>query len=398
MINKYKEFLNQTNNQIAASILTLADIIKQKLNNIPDPVPEPTSIPDPKPIPEQPKFPISKEIIPKLGPNNKELKISDENIDVSNLRSQLQDGDHVLFERGKTFKGVFGELLSGTDESDFVIGSFGNGDIPAPTFICPPQEVFFTNFKASRKNIFIQDLEIIADRPNQETGDSALECLSGINRLIIQRCVINGFHNNLVIQSFKGSEINNISLINNQILNAYSFPDKGHSQGFYGEGINGLTILGNIFDHNGWNESFDDNATIFNHNIYLSDCNNILIEENYIENASSIGLKFASSGSDKSNNIQVINNKFFFGEVGISMGGNAKGPNRFVNILIESNSFDEIGSTQPTHRSLSWGIDAFDIKDGIIKDNKFFNTPNFDNTFLVRLGSDNNNVTEKNNV
>ena len=69
-------------------------------------------------------------------------------------------------------------------------------------------------------------------------------------------------------------------------------------QGLYVQGVNGIQLMENVFDHNGWNENASGSkATIFNHNTYMrADNDNVVVIGNVFSNASSHGLQARSGG------------------------------------------------------------------------------------------------------
>src|SRR5213078_3539973 len=109
--------------------------------------------------------------------------------------------------------------------------------------------------------------------------------------------------------------ITNFTLRRSIITDAYV--TSGHSQGAIFSGVNGLTIEGNVFDHNGWNEQVAGAvATKFNHNVYVvADNKNVVVKDNIIANASSHGLTARSGG-------KISGNIFINNPIGMSFGFN----------------------------------------------------------------------------
>lgn len=146
--------------------------------------------------------------------------------------------------------------------------------------------------------------------------------------------------------------------------------------GIFAGGVGGLLIEGNVFDENGWNPDVPGAcATIYNHNMYLSGNEQLTIRDNLVLRASSIGVKLSSGQAGDSTDILIENNLFAEGEIGVSMGGNADTPYRFVDAQIRDNVFTDIGRGQPTTRTLSWYMDIIDNDRTQITGNLLVNQP-----------------------
>lgn len=199
--------------------------------------------------------------------------------------------------------------------------------------------------------------------------------------ILIEDCHFDWFRNNVIQSSpANGGEIlTEIIVRRNIITNNYS--TDSHSQGLYTSHVS-MLLEENIFDHNGWykqgssNDQEEGMATMFNHDTYFTDTRNTIFRKNLFLRPSSIGTKFTSNSSDDTDeinawNILLDNNLYIEGEVAISMGGNTDyddGP-RWENIFIINNVIMHVGRTQPTNRTLGWGIDIDDWKTGLVKGN-----------------------------
>lgn len=197
----------------------------------------------------------------------------------------------------------------------------------------------------------------------------------------------------------------NIVLRRNSFLDSYS--TTSHSQGLYAENVT-MKLEENIFDHNGWLKQADKDigkkqgaATIFNHNIYFANSNNVEIVNNVFLRSSSIQNKFtANKGKHSSTNIIIKNNLYLDGEIGISAGGNKTGAYRFKDYKIIDNVMLNIGRSQPTGRTLGWGLDITDWDGGIVKNNYFLNqnSPKVDNTFGIHISGTSQDITIGENI
>jgi hypothetical protein len=169
----------------------------------------------------------------------------------------------------------------------------------------------------------------------------------------------------------------------NLFTNNYS--TQSHAQGLYSDRVS-IWLEENIFDHNGWYKQGDTHfsdqaegkATMFNHNTYFGATRDTVFRNNLFLRASSIGNKFTSNTTSGINeiktwNVLIDNNLYVEGEVGISLGGNSdqnNGP-RWRNIQVTNNVLMHIGRTQPTLRTLGWGLDVQDWDGGRVTGNIF---------------------------
>ena len=198
----------------------------------------------------------------------------------------------------------------------------------------------------------------------------------------------------------------------NIFTNNYS--TKGHAQGLYSDRIS-IWLEENIFDHNGWYKQGDTHfsdpaegkATMFNHNTYFGEARDTVFRNNLFLRASSIGNKFTSNTASGLNeekvwNVLVDNNLYVEGEVGISLGGNDdqnNGP-RWRNIHVTNNVLMHIGRTQPTLRTLGWGLDVQDWDGGLVTGNIFtaWGDSTLNNNYAISANGNMNDVSYTGNI
>jgi hypothetical protein len=105
--------------------------------------------------------------------------------------------------------------------------------------------------------------------------------------------------------------ITNIGFRRNVITDAFT-RHGGNSEGLFAESVNGLTLDGNVFDHNGWGNGKP--QTMFNHNAYIrSTTTGLVAINNVFSNASSHGLQARGGG-------HVEGNVFIDNPIGLSFG------------------------------------------------------------------------------
>jgi len=225
-----------------------------------------------------------------------------------------------------------------------------------------------------------------------------------VDSILLEDNVFSYFTNNIQINGKRESR--NIIIRRNQILNSYS--TTSHSQGIFASQIS-MLVEENLFDHNGWYSKEDSKgkATIFNHNLYLTDVSNSFFINNIISRSSSLGIKFKTklrNGYNEANiyDIWVENNLLIGGEVGLSIGGNKDYGDgyRFKNITVLDNVFLNIGFEQPTGRTLAWSIDANDWNGGTIAKNYILynDNPDVGNVRAIMVKGQSKNIDIYSNV
>jgi hypothetical protein len=142
---------------------------------------------------------------------------------------------------------------------------------------------------------------------------------AGIHRLspgesfLIEDCVFEGFGTGLVVHGFY-EMIEGVTIRRSVIADNAPRSGRGHGQGIFIDLVDGLLIEENLIDRNGWRAANRSDATIFNHNIYLTaDNENVVVRRNIIARASSHGLQARAGGI-------VEDNVFVGNPIGMSYG------------------------------------------------------------------------------
>ena len=188
-------------------------------------------------------------------------------------------------------------------------------------------------------------------------------------------------------------------IVANRCMTRNTYSETSHQQGFYSGGSDLIMFDDCIFDHDGWfkqrekeiqlNTKAEGRATYFNHNMYASNVDYLWLRNPIFMRASSIGTKLTSNGvkgadvdSITSSYVLIENPYYLEGEIGISAGGNVdhNTGSRWNHMYIIDPVFEAIGHSQPTNRSLAWGVDVQDWKQGAVVNPLF-------------IPSDNNNLT-----
>jgi endoglucanase len=199
-------------------------------------------------------------------------------------------------------------------------------------------------------------------------------------------------YTDFIVQTYGTGVYKNVEIRRNIVVDAYHVGTCGQNSayrpsGIYTSHVNGLVFEGNFYDHNGWNESVPTAcATMYNHNFYVNG-NDMVLKDNLITRGSSMAIKTVADGVGDVNRMIIDNNFMYDGEIGISAGGNATGNYRYVDTVIKNNVFSEIGKSNNTNRSFSWGLDIQDHDRSLVENNYFLNQPWYTNSYGIEISS-----------
>ncbi len=241
--------------------------------------------------------------------------------------SLLQNGsaDEMLLECGNVWNDSLGVwTVSGRSAADpIVVGSYGSG--ARPLLETGAQDGVIVGMTSARQVNYVDfiglDFSANARDPGSpdftsaaaETGCYGFYMAARTTGLTIEDCRISDYATDISVEPYFGS-VTNLTIRRSEILDAYS-ANGSHSEGLYANGVQGLVLQGNVFDHDGWNASVPGaEATIFNHDAYLSSDNSgVVVTDNIFADASSHGLQ-ARSGGD------IESNLFLNDPIGMSFG------------------------------------------------------------------------------
>ncbi|MDC7222065.1 MAG: hypothetical protein PQJ59_19205 [Spirochaetales bacterium] len=342
-------------------------------------------------------------------------------------------GDWILFKRGEEFTASLAPISGLSTDYPALIAAYGSSGVrpiisPVVNDSDDTDKIEYSSCvslfcRRGRDciNSVILNLDFynsakdpdLGDPENTSSGGMGIMALGEgseegtIQNILLEGCRFRYFDNN-TIQKLSDGVIENFIIKRCQILDNYKYTtDNGHSQGLYCSYIDGLFLIENVFDHNGWlnqassTEDLLGEGTMFNHNTYFTDCSNVEFYHNISLRPSSIHHKFtAQNGEASATNIEMNRNILVDGEVGISLGGNDSTPYRFKDILVYGNLVTEQGRTRPTNRYLGWGIDVQDWDGGYVLNNlvvNFYDQGDNNNNYGFSLTGGFRDVIVKNN-
>jgi len=335
---------------------------------------------------------------------------------LSRAASLVRDGknDFILLERGATFREqTLGRFKSGQDATHpLVLASYGDSTVlprvEASTF-------FLNHDGQARSFVAVVGLHFVstgrdpAGAGYAATNDGVFRYVGSGRNLLIEGCHLE--YGGIVVESYGSGTYRDVEVRRNVIEKAYHADTcspgnpNGSStyrpSGMYASHVERLTIEGNLFDHNGWNRDVATAcATIYNHNLYLNGTD-VVIRDNVLSRASSIHIKLRSDATGDMVGTVIENNHFVEGEIGVSIGGNSDEPYRFGSSTIRRNVLSDIGRSQPTTRTLAWGMEILDNDVLLVEDNCFLNQrqKSVDNSYAIAVGAETNrDVTIRENL
>jgi len=185
-----------------------------------------------------------------------------------------------------------------------VITSYGDGE--RPRLNTPASEAGLVRqggngSPATIDHVWIVGIALVSTGYNGDQQNSGISFLGQSSNILVEDCLVQGYKDNLAFQCNPSVMMQNITIRRNVIVDAFSKESNGHSQGIYCDGINGLNIIENVFDHNGWKEDVAP-ANIFNHNMYItSDNAGVVVRGNISSRAASHGLQCRPGGAVEEN-------------------------------------------------------------------------------------------------
>lgn len=282
-------------------------------------------------------------------------------------QSLLRDDmpDWMLLRRGDTWveerlAGAYndGFAIGGRAETEpMVIGAYGSGTARPRIVYGGREGAFWGSGEGSEvENLALIGIEFEGNREDGKQPDTGFSLTAASSNLLIEDCVFEKFGTGVSIRGYYRT-IHNVTLRRSQIVDNSPFTDR--SQGIYVANTHKLLIEENLIDHNGWKNADRSDATLQNHNIYLTNLTrDVVVRRNIIANASSHGLQARSGG--------IIEDNVFVGNpISLSFGlvNGADLVPGGVSGRISGNLFLESSDIAPGV-ARGWAIEVANIKPG----------------------------------
>ena len=139
-------------------------------------------------------------------------------------------------------------------------------------------------------------------------GTYGVNLVGAVSDFLVEDCSFQYFRTGLAVQSYSAfGNPSGVRVRRSVVADSYApnYDAGGNyitSEGIYADGVSGLTLEDNVFDHNGWADaaysSLNCNPSIYNHDAYLNVHNdNVVVTGNTFANAASHGLQARAAGS-----------------------------------------------------------------------------------------------------
>lgn len=274
---------------------------------------------------------------------------------IEKAKQLVRDGypDHILLKRGDSW--VLGDGLdsfySGRNAREPMVVSYYGEEGDRPLIKTEKSLVHIQDLE--RSHLAFVGLELYAYKhdPNSpvyesEKGFSGISFInaSGEN-ILIEDCKFNYMAMGAYTTG-KGKNMKNFRFRRNIIIHSWA-GDSYHIhelrtrvQGMYISGVDGILIEENLFDHNGWDEQIEGaGATMYNHNIYMSELNpspeRIFVLNNILARGSAHGLQLRSGGF-------VEENLFIRNAINLNLGYHVSSSIKGAFAVVENNVFQEV--------------------------------------------------------
>ncbi len=280
---------------------------------------------------------------------------------------QLRDGrpDHLLLRTGDVWDETFPKWrLSGRSEQEpILLGKYGPND--KPLIRAGSGSGFRTAENVS--HLAIVGLSFFAhtrDPYNTATftgtaGGDGMAFLGDVHDLLIENVTVDQFTKNIVFTSSYG-RTTDVRIRRSIVTDAYN------GSGVYINGVDGITIEGSIFDHNGWNEIVEIPSQRIDHNVYFSaDNSGVVVRDNLLVDGGMHGLQARAGGI-------IRDNLFVRNPIGMTFGiaGGAMSHAGGASGEVSGNAF--VGGRDVGGEARGWAIELGNIRAGgntIVRDN-----------------------------
>lgn len=327
--------------------------------------------------------------------------------------------DWILFRRGDRFSDSIGsQIVSGRSPSEpFFIGAYAGSGASPLIHLGTNNGLSITRESPSSpstiEHVMVQGIRFYANTRNPDDpqylgpdGSSGLLIHAHnpgntIRNILIEGCAFMYVRGNVIQSTGDAPFLDNIHLRRNVLLNSYAVD--AHCQGAYIANVSNLLLEENIFDHNGWliqqsgGGQADGQATMHNHNVYMSAVVDAHLIGNMFLRASSCGSKVAAATAVTG--LIIRDNLYVDCETGIDACNNYhSNPYRIVAPEVDDNVFYNLGISRPTNRDLAWAIWMQGWDGGAIHNNIFLNNQSPGGAIAHNVGLRSRGVRIHNNV
>lgn len=230
--------------------------------------------------------------------------------------------DEVLLRRGDIFNDVFSYWKKGGRSSTepMVIGSYGTGDRPEVRTGYKDGITVGNVSNRTINNLYVMGINFRASGRDPALGGTlstsssdglAVNCAT--HNLVVEDCAFDHFLVGVNFVPVYGQSQGTV-VRRCIITNSYS-NGGGPAQGIFADGVQGLTLEQNVFDHDGWLDGYSSaRSNLYSHGAYITgNTSGLIARENVFSNSGSHGIQARSGGI-------IENNLFLNNPVGMSYG------------------------------------------------------------------------------
>ena len=213
--------------------------------------------------------------------------------------------DEMLLRRGDTWAGSFPQWTKSgiSPDQPMLIGTYGTG--ARPVIDTGTAGGLVANTKHPVNFLTIDGLVFDAGARDSSRGTVTaaaasaapvgLQILGPSTGLVVEDSSFSYFKDDVVLQAVMGP-VTNVTIRRTTIDHSYCTSAK--SQGLYADGVSGLTLDQDVFDHDGWNENVSGaGMTGYNHDIYCyANVTGLSVTNSVIARASYMGVMARGGG------------------------------------------------------------------------------------------------------
>jgi Right handed beta helix region len=278
--------------------------------------------------------------------------------------------DRLLLKRGDKWREPLGQwIASGRSAAEpMVIGSYGEGGERPLLLTGSSNGIETFDGGGSPDHIDWVALVGIHMRADGYTGTgqpAGVAWLIGSKGFLVEDCLIEGFHTNVLVQGYYGRH-SGFRLRRSVLVDSYTTSKEPASHGLYLSNSDDVLIEENLFDHNGWNEHVEGaTPSLYRHNIYVQSgsgaCTGVVARRNILADASSHGLQLRPGGV-------AFENLFLRNSIALMLGGGNEPDEGGVvvsavrNVILDGKDIDD---SNPR----GWGIEVFNVRSGTVSEN-----------------------------
>ena len=289
--------------------------------------------------------------------------------------------DQLLLKRGDAWRESFGDWKKSgrSEQQPILISAYGGGN--RPLIMSGTQNGMNIGSGSARSinHLAIVGVHFWADGRdpstpgyNRKALSYGINVLSGGSGLLIEDVKVARYMTNVNFYPHFG-EMRDVTIRRSAIVDAYDVGNSSlHSQGLFADGVRGLVLEQNVFDHNGWAQNVPGaDATIFNHNAYVTgNTSGLVARGNVFAYASSHGLQARSGGV-------IVGNLFLNNPIGLSFGVvNGSGPQKIGGVSGEVTGNVFVGGRDISGAERGIGLEIANVraKSGtVVRENIFTN-------------------------